>query len=283
MAATVWKGYLTFGLISVPLRLYSAARGERVSFHQIHKVCSTRLKQQLYCPTCDRTVERSEIVKGHEIEKNSFVLVEDEEIKKVAPQSSDAMEILEVVKLDEIDPIYYESSYYAVPESAGKKAYSLLVETMKGSGLAAIAKLSMHRREYTIILRPRENGLTLHTIYYENEVRRIAEYEKIEKAAVSPKEVQLAEQLLRSLEGPFDPSKYHDEYQKRLQELVEAKSKGKSVRTTPERKLAPVVDLMKALEQSLKKSQATGERTQTIERKPARKAQGGRKTMKKAS
>jgi DNA end-binding protein Ku len=280
MAATVWKGYLTFGLISVPLRLYSAARGERVSFHQIHQVCNTRIRQQLYCPTCDRTVERSEIVKGHEIEKNSFVLVEDEEIKKVAPQSSDAMEILEVVKLDEIDPIYYESSYYAVPEPAGRKAYSLLVETMKDSGLAAIAKLSMHNREYAIIIRPRENGLTLHTIYYENEVRRVPEYENIEIASVSSKEIQLAEQLLRSLEAPFDPLKYHDEYQKRLQELVDAKSKGKSVRTTPERKLAPVVDLMKALEQSLKKSHATAERT---ERKPARKAQSGRKTLKKAS
>jgi DNA end-binding protein Ku len=283
MASTVWKGYLTFGLISVPLRLYSAARGERVSFHQIHEVCNTRIKQQLYCPTCDRTVERSEIVKGHEIDKNSYVLVDDEETKKVAPQSSDAMEILEVVKLEEIDPIYFESSYYAVPEPAGRKAYSLLVETMKGSGLAAIAKLSMHRREYTVIIRPRENGLTLHTIYYENEVRRIPEYENIEQAAVSSKEVQLAEQLLRSLEAPFDPSKYHDEYQKRLQELVDAKAKGTSVQTTPERKLAPVVDLMKALEQSLKKAPARAERPDRVERKPARKTQGGRKAMRKAS
>jgi DNA end-binding protein Ku len=151
---------------------------------------------------------------------------------------------------------------------------------MKGSGLAAIAKLSMHRREYTVIIRPHDNGLILHTIYYENEVRRIPEYENIEKAAVSSKEVQLAEQLLRSLETSFDPSKYHDEYQKRLQELVEAKSKGRSVRTTPERKLAPVVDLMKALEQSLKKAPATADRA---ERKPARKAQAGRKAMRKAS
>jgi DNA end-binding protein Ku len=222
-------------------------------------------------------------VKGHEIEKNSYVLVDDEETKNVAPQSSDAMEILEVVKLEDIDPLYFESSYYAVPEAAGRKAYSLLVETMKGSGLAAIAKLSMHRREYTVIIRPRENGLTLHTIYYDNEVRRIPEYENIEKAAVSSKEVQLAEQLLRSLETTFDPSKYHDEYQKRLQELVDAKSKGTSVQTTPERKLAPVVDLMKALEQSLKKAPARAERAEQVERKPARKTQSGRKAMRKAS
>ncbi len=272
MASTVWKGYLTFGLISVPLRLYSAARGERVEFHQIHEECNTRIKQQLYCPSCERVVERSEIVKGHEVEKNNYVLVEDEEIKKVAPPSSDAMEIQEVVKLEEIDPLYYESSYYSVPEPAGRKAYSLLVATMKDSGLAAIAKLAMHRREYTVIIRPHDNGLTLHTIYYDNEVRRVPEYESIEPAKVGPKEVQLAEQLLRSLEVPFEPSKYHDEYQKRLEDLVEAKSKGRAVRATPEKKLAPVVDLMKALEMSLKKGPAQ-----------AAKPQRARKVMKKAS
>src|SRR3982750_3390943 len=116
MAATVWKGYITFGLISIPVRLYSGARGEHLEFHQLHSVCHTRVKQQLYCPHCERVVERSEIVKGHETAKGKFVIVEDEDIKKVAPASSDTMEIQEVVKLGDIDPIYFEASYYAVPE-----------------------------------------------------------------------------------------------------------------------------------------------------------------------
>ena len=118
MAATVWKGYIAFGLVSIPVRLFSAARGEHVAFHELHKLCHTRIKQQLYCPHCERVVTRDEIVKGHEISKNKFVEVEDEDVEKVAPQSSDTMEIQDVVKLADIDPIYYEMSYYAVPEPA---------------------------------------------------------------------------------------------------------------------------------------------------------------------
>src|SRR5258708_3140798 len=111
MASTVWKGYLTFGLISVPIRLFAAARKEGVKFHQIHNVCSTRIRQQLYCPTCERVVERSELVKGYEIDKDRWVVVEDEEIKKIAPRSTDTMEIMQFVKISEVDPLYYDASY----------------------------------------------------------------------------------------------------------------------------------------------------------------------------
>jgi DNA end-binding protein Ku len=254
MAATVWKGYITFGLISIPVRLYSGARGEHVEFHQLHSVCHTRVKQQLYCPHCKRVVERDEIVKGHEVSKGKFVILEDEEIQKVAPASSDTMEIQDVVKLSDIDPIYYESSYYAVPEKAGGKAYSLLLDAMQHADLAAVAKLAMHRREYTVVIRAQEKGLILHTMYYPNEVRAVPEYEKIQVQKISPKERQMAEKLLQSLETEFDPAKYHDQYQERLEQLVKAKSKGKTVKAIPERKAAPVIDLMQALEQSLKKT-----------------------------
>jgi len=254
MAATVWTGYITFGLVSIPVRLFSGARGEHVEFHQIHSVCETRIKQQLYCPHCKRVVTRDEIVKGHEVAKDRYVLIDEKDIEKVAPASSDAMEIQEVVALKEIDPIYFESSYYAVPEPAGRKAYSLLFETMQDTGLAAIAKLAMHRREYTVVIRPRQNGLTLHTMYYQNEVREVPEYEGIEEAKVNPKELDMAKRLLESMKGPFDPSKYHDEYQERLEQLVEARKKGRTVKATPQPKLAPVVNLMDALQASLKKT-----------------------------
>ena len=134
MASTVWKGYITFGLISIPIRLFTAARSEHVAFHQVHAVCNTRIKQQLYCPTCERVVERSELVKGYEVEKGQFVQITDEEVKKIAPPSTDTMEISEFVKIRDIDPLYYESSYYALPEEAGKKAYQLLLGTMEKSG-----------------------------------------------------------------------------------------------------------------------------------------------------
>ena len=172
----------------------------------------------------------------------------------MAPASSDAMEIQDVVALSEIDPIYYESSYYAVPEPAGRKAYSLLFETMRDSELAAIAKLAMHRREYTVVIRPRDKGLTLHTMYYENEVRDVPEYSDIEPQKVGAEELDMAKRLLESMKTHFDPSKYHDEYQERLEQLVEAKKKGRTVKATAQPKLAPVVNLMEALQASLKKT-----------------------------
>ncbi len=266
MAATVWKGYMSFGLISIPIRLFAAARTERVSFHMIHEVCNTRVKQQLFCPHCERVVERSEIVKGYEIDKGRWVIVDDEDIKKVAPQSTDTMEILEFVKLSDVDPLYFDASYYALPEDPGRKAYKLMVETMEKAGYAAVAKVGMHQREYVVIIRARENGLTLHTIYYPNEVRAVPEYGKTGDVQVKPQEIQLAEQLVKSLAGPFEPQRYEDEYQKRLLKLIEAKGEGKAIEGAPHRKVAPVVDLMAALQKSLA---AAGKHP---ERKPAAKA-----------
>jgi DNA end-binding protein Ku len=265
MASTIWKGYITFGLISIPVRLYAAARSERISFNQIHEPCGSRIKQQIFCPTCERVVERSELVKGYEAEKNSYIIIEDEEIKKIAPESQETMEILEFVKLEEIDPIYFDTSYYATPEEPGRRAYQLLLETMQKTGYAAIAKLAMHQREYTIVIRPREEGLTLHSIHFANEVRAIPEYGQTRGTEVKPQEIQLAEQLVQSLAAPFEPEKYEDSYQKRLTELLEAKREGRVVTETKTKKLAPVIDLMAALQKSL------GE---TAEKKPAGRSTG---------
>ena len=251
MASTVWKGYLSFGLISIPVRLFAAARTEHVSFHMLHGVCKTRIKEQLYCPHCERVVERSEIVKGYEINKGRWIVIEDEEIKKVAPQSSETMEIQEFVKLGDIDPLYFKASYYAVPEEAGRKAYKLMVMTMDKAGYAAIAKVGMHQREYVVVIRPHDKGLTLHTIFYPNEIREVPGYGSTGNVEVKSQEVQLAEQLVKSLAAPFQPQRYSDEYQKRLLQLVKAKSQGRAVQGPPERKQAPVVDLLEALKRSL--------------------------------
>jgi DNA end-binding protein Ku len=251
MASTVWKGYVTFGLISIPVRLFAAARSERISFNQIHEPCGSRIKQQIFCPSCERTVERSELVKGYEVEKETYIIVEDEEIKKIAPESQESMEILEFVKLEEVDPIYFDTSYYVTPEEPGRRAYQLLLETMQKTGYAAMAKLAMHQREYTVIIRPREEGLTLHSVYYANEVRAIPEYGQTKGTEVKPQEIQLAEQLVKSLAAPFEPEKYEDAYQKRLTEMLEAKREGRTLKETKTRKLAPVIDLMTALQRSL--------------------------------
>ena len=263
MASTVWKGYITFGLITIPVRLYAAARTERVSFHQIHEVCGSRIKQQTYCPHCERVVERSELVKGYEVEKDRYVIVSDEEVKSVAPPSSDNMEILEFVKAEGIDPIYFDASYFMVPEEAGKKAYHLLLETMQKSGYSAIAKIAMHQREYTVVVRPNPDGLLLHTMFYPEEVREVPEFRRDESVTVKPQEVALAEKLVEGLATDFDPSKYHDEYQGRLLQMIEAKREGQPVKGEAPKKRAPVIDLMQALQKSLGELPA---------RKPATKA-----------
>jgi DNA end-binding protein Ku len=262
MAATVWKGYISFGLITIPVRLFAAARTERVSFNQIHQPCGGRIKQQIFCPQCDRVAERSELVKGYEVEKDRYVIVKDEEIKEIAPPSSDTMEIVEFVKAEGIDPIYFDASYFMAPEDAGKKAYHLLFETMRKSGYSAIAKIAMHQREFTVVVRPHSGGLLLHTMFYPEEVREVPEFRQDRSVAVKPQEIELAEKLVEGLAAEFDPSKYHDDYQNRVMQMIEAKRDGLAIGAEPPRKRAPVIDLMQALQKSL------GD----LPRKPAAKA-----------
>jgi DNA end-binding protein Ku len=149
MAATVWKGFLTFGLISVPVRLFAAARREHVSFHMLHKTCGTRVKQQLFCPHDEKVVERSDTVKGYEVGQDTFIEIDAEELKKIELPSDRNMEIVQFVKIAEVDPLYFDASYYAVPEEPGRKAYTLLVRTLEKAGYAALAKISMHQHEYS--------------------------------------------------------------------------------------------------------------------------------------
>ncbi len=283
MASTVWKGYLTFGLISVPIRLFAAARREHVSFHQVHKVCGTRIKQQLFCPHCERVVERNELVKGYEESKDSFVEVDPEELKKIAPESERNMDIVQFVKLDEVDPIYFDASYYALPEEPGRKAYDLLVQTLEHAGYAALAKVAMHQHEYVVIIRPRDKGLTLHTIYYPNELHQMSEYGQPGQMEVRPQEVELAQRLVENLAAPFEPEKFHDEYQKKVLELIETKREGKEVRPARPQKLAPVVDLMEALQRSLSASggRKPPEAAATIHAVETKEAAPRKRTVKK--
>ncbi len=258
MAAT-WKGSLSFGLVAIPVQLSPAARTERISFNQLHKVCHTRLKQPLFCPTCNRQVERNEVEKGYEYEKDQYLLFTEEELDKVEPESAHTMEILEFVKLDEIDPLYFDASYYATPEPAGAKAYRLLIEAMQKSGYAGIAKVTMHNREYIVIIRAREKDLTIHTMFYANEIRAAAE-PGTDKFEVKDVERALATQLVESLAAPFNPEKYHDVYQEGLRTLIEAKAKGEDVIVSAPTVQAAPADLMAALKQSLAQKQPHGER-----------------------
>jgi DNA end-binding protein Ku len=251
MAASVWSGYLTFGLISMPVRLFSGARSSSISFHMLHRDDLQRVKQQLYCPAENRVVERSEIVKGYEYRKDEYVVIEPEEIKKIEPKTAKTMEILEFVKADEVDPVFFESSYYLMPEEAGRRPYALLTKALEESDYVAIAKLTMHNREYTVFLRPRDGGMMLHTMYYAEEVREVEGFGAPD-VELKEAEVKVAHQLIDALADKWDPEKYHDTFQENLKKMIQTKLEGGEIAEVEKpKKLAPVIDLMAALKQSL--------------------------------
>ncbi len=278
MASTVWKGHLTFGLVSFPVKLYSAARSESISFNQLHKSDGSRVRQVLYCAAEDKPIPRTEIVKGYEYEKDRYVVIEDEEIKKVAPQTAKVMEIQEFVKADAVDPIYLETSYYMAPDEAGEKPYALLFDALKKSGYMGIAKVTMHNREHVVILRPGANGVLLHTMYFSHEIRKVDEF-RTDLSLVKEKELALAQSLVEALAAEFEPDKYKDSYRENLLQMIESKKEGKEIVATPEPHQEKVVDILEALKASLavaKKPAASAKAVTSIaEAKPAkRKARG---------
>jgi DNA end-binding protein Ku len=254
MATSVWKGAISFGLLSIPIRLYPAARPERTNLHQIHKESHTRLRQPLYCPTCKRIVERSEVVKGYEYEKGKYVLIDNEELKKITPASGRTMEIEAFVKSSQIDPVFFESSYFALPEKDNPKPYVLLVKALEDSDRVGIARVTMHQREYTVFIRPRSHGLTIHTMFFVNEIRSVEGYGKTPDVKLKPQEIKLAEQLVESLSEDFKPQQYHDTFQENLKKLIAAKRDRKTIVEEAEPKRAPVIDMMEALKRSLRET-----------------------------
>jgi DNA end-binding protein Ku len=251
MASSVWSGHLTLGLMSMPVRLYSGARSTGISFNMLHRTDKQRVKQQYICPVEGIVVDRSDIVKGYEFRKNEYIVIEPEEITAIQPQSSKTMEIVEFVDAEQVDPVFFESSYYILPEEAGRRPYALLVKSLDSSQHVAISKISMHNREYTVFIRPHEGGLMLHTMYYEDEVRRPEGFGTLD-VEVKDVEVNMVTQMIQALEEPWEPGKFSDSFQTNLKKLIEAKLNGEEITpTVAAPKVAPVVDLMAALKQSL--------------------------------
>ncbi len=266
MATSVWKGHLSFGLVSIPVRLFKAARAEKISFRQLRKVEPQPIHEvkrvdqdpepepesepETYAPV--HQVPRTDVVKGFEYEKDHFAVIKNEELKQIEAKTGTEMQILEFVQLAEIDPIYFETSYYMAPDDAGQKAYALLFQTMRDAGSVALAEVAMHRREHVVVVRPGEHGLIAHTMFYANEIRADQEY-RADTSQVNAKELQLAKQLVGSLAAPFEPAKYKDKYREKLQAMIDARVQGREIaEEPPARKAAEVVDIMDALRNSLK-------------------------------
>ncbi len=257
------------------MKLFSGARSSGISFNMLHRPDLQRVKQQYYCPADNKVVERSEIVKGYEFRKDEYIVIEPDEIKKIEPRTAKTMEILEFVKSSDVDPVYFESSYYMVPDEAGRRPYALLTKALQESEYVAIAKLTMHNREYTVFLRPHQGGMMLHTMYYAEEVRTVEGFGAPD-VELKDAEVKVAHQLIEALAADWDPEKYHDTFQDNLKQLIQTKLEGgKVVEIDKPRKLAPVVDLMAALKQSL--AEMEGKKKPAAKAEPEAAAAGGKR------
>ncbi len=271
MPSTVWKGYLSFGLVSFPVRLFTAARPETVHFHMLHAKDDSRVKEVWYCAQEDKPISRDEIVKGYEYEKGQYVEITDQELKKIAPPTATVMEIQQFVRAGEVDPIFLEKSYYVAPEEAVSKPYALLLRAMSDTKTYAVAKVTMHGREHIVIIRPTETSMVLHTMYYVDELHQ-ANKIAAPKNSFSAKEMDMAKKLIDTLESPFRPEEYHDTYRENVEKLVEAKQKGRTIAAVKQPKPAPVVDILTALQRSLE--QTAGAKKQTKTRATGKKAAG---------
>ena len=275
---SIGSGNISFGLVSIPIKMFSATSGGGVSFNQLHPKCGGRVRQQLICPTCNEVVERNTLTKGYEFAKDQYVQFTDDELKALEGEASKMIDIAEFVPLDQVDPIYFEKTYYLGPDKGGEKAYRLLADAMKGSGRVAVAKFVMRGKENIVLIRASQKGLMLHTMYFANEIRDFGEVDKGEDAKLKPGENELAQRLVNELSSDaFKPEKYEDDYTGRVLEAVEAKVEGKEVTSlAPQAQRTQVIDLMDALKQSLGKrgasSQKGAAKVAELEKKPAARA-----------
>jgi DNA end-binding protein Ku len=276
---SIGSGNISFGLVSIPIKMFTAASAGGVAFNQLHQKCGGRIRQQQICPTCNEVVERSSLVKGYEFSKDQYVQFTDEELKGLEGEASKMIDIAEFVPLAHVDPIYFEKTYYLGPDKGGEKAYRLLTDAMKAAGRVALAKYVMRGKENLVLIRAAQEGLMLHTMYFADEIRDFGEVDKGENAKLKPGELELAQRLVNELSSEaFAPEKYNDEYRGRVLEAVEAKVEGKEVTSlAPQAQRTQVIDLMDALKQSLGKrgssASAAGDGSAgKLEKKPVARA-----------
>ncbi len=285
MPRSIWSGAISFGLVNVPVKLYSAVSRKTVRFHQLHEADGVRIQQKRVCPADGEEVPYDNIVKGYEISPDRYVIIEPEELDALDPKKTRAIEIQEFVDLDEIDPIYFDHPYYLAPDKGAAKAYNLLRRAMEDTNKVAIARVVIRQKENLVAIRSTGDVMTMATMVFHDEVvspDTLDEVQEDGEASVSDREVEMAQQLIGSLTAPFEPEKYHDEYRERVLELIEAKAAGEEIKVQPVEEPAKVPDLMAALEQSLAAAQTTGGGGTSRTRKRAASGDGGEPAEKPA-
>jgi DNA end-binding protein Ku len=274
MPRAIWSGAISFGLVNIPVKLYSAVSRKTVRFHQLDREDNQRIQQKRVNPRTGEEVPYENLVKGYELAPDRYVVITPEELDGLEPQKTKTIDIEDFVDLSEIDPIYYDHPYYLVPDKGAEKAYKLLLEAMKESGKVAIARVVIRSKENLVAIRPLDGVLTMETMLFGDEVVPPDGIEDIPssdgKAKTSAREVEMAKQLIDSLTAEFDPGKYRDEYRDRVLDMIERKADGQDVVVeAPEEEPQKVPDLMAALEASIKGAKRQGG---TAAKKPSKKA-----------
>src|SRR5690349_8331259 len=256
-ARAIASGTISFGLVSIPIKLYTAASSEQVRFNQLHKKCGGRLKQQMICPVDEVVVERTDMVKGYEYAKGQYVQFSEEELKAMEAEKTDTLDIVEFVPASTVDFIYIEKTYYLGPDKGGAKAYRLLSEAMERTGKIAVGRHWTRGKEQLVLVRPYKKGLVLHHVYYANEVRAFEDVDTGGEQSFKPGEPELADRLIEQLTSDrFVPDQYKDEYESRVHAAVEQKVAGQEIQVAPEKPAAQIIDLFEALKRSLDEAPA---------------------------
>jgi DNA end-binding protein Ku len=250
---SIWTGAISFGLVNVPVKLYSAVSKKTVRFHQLHEKDGVRIQQKRVCPADGEEVAYDQIVKGYEITPDQYVVVTPEELEAIEPRKTKTIDIEDFVDLEDIDPIYYDHPYYLLPGTGAAKPYKLLVTAMEEASKVAIARVVIRQKEQLVAIRPTGDILTMETMNFADEVVPHDKFDEAPDADVdtNKREVDMARQLIESLSAEFDPSKYTDTYRERVLELIERKAEGKEIAVQPVEEPQPVPDLMAALEASV--------------------------------
>lgn len=275
---TMWKGAISFGLVNIPIKLYAATEDKDIKMRYLHKECHNPIKYEKVCPVCNEEVKPEEIIKGYEYEPGKFVELDKKELDELTSDANKSIEIIDFVDLKEIDPIFFNRSYYVGPNDTGEKPFSLLKQAMENTGKIGLAKITLRSKQHLAVVRVYKQGLVLETIFYPDEVRNVDQVPGIpENINIDEKELKMAEQLIEQLTTEFEPSKYTDEYRTQLMNLIQGKITGEEITVAKDKPKANVVDLMDALQASLDQSKAPKKSASTTTKKAETPATPGLK------
>lgn len=281
---TMWKGTISFGLVNIPVKMHAATENKDIKLRQLHKKCKTPIKYEKTCPNCEEEVKNEDIVKAYEYAANKFIILDDEELEALKKEQEDkAVEIIDFVQLQEIDPIYFEKSYYLSPNEGGSKAYALLREALTDTGKIGIAKMMIRSKEQLAVIRVYKDAIVVKTIHYPDEVRNVKDVPNVpNKESVMKKELDTAKMLIDQLTTEFEPEKYKDDYRTALMELIEAKKNNEEIEIGGESKAKPdnVINLMDALQESLNRAKKDNPKPKP-KKQPAKKKTATKTTAKK--